>query len=119
MSVTIYHNSRCSKSRATLQLLIEQGHDPLIIDYLCQPPDEAALRQLLQMLGFDCPRQLIRKNENIYQTLQLDNPQLTEQQLLRAMVNHPILIERPVVVSGNKAILGRPPEQVLSLFTTG
>ncbi len=117
MSVTLYHNSRCSTSRATLQLLVEHGHNPLIIDYLRHPPEAATLQQLLVMLGFNSARQLMRKKESLYKSLQLDETTLTEQQLLSSMVNHPILIERPIVVFGTKAVIGRPPEQVLRLFS--
>jgi len=114
MTITIYHNPRCSKSRAALSLLREQGIEPEIVEYLKEPPDVATLGRLLDMLGLE-PRDLIRKKEPEYKANNLDNPALTREQLVAAMVAHPKLIERPIVVKGEKAILGRPPESVLEL----
>lgn len=115
MSVTIYHNPRCSKSRETLNLLKERSIEPTVIDYMKEPPDAATLGRLLDMLGRE-PRDLIRKKENEYKELNLANPDLTRAQLIAAMIEHPRLIERPIVVTGGKAALGRPPEQVLDIL---
>lgn len=114
--VTIYHNPRCSKSRETLALLHDKNIEPEIVLYLDAPPSPAEINTLLQQLGFTSARQLLRKSEEIYQTLQLDNPDLSEAQLITAMSEHPKLIERPIVVYHHKAKLGRPPAQVIELF---
>lgn len=114
--VTIYHNPRCSKSRETLALLQEQGIEPQIIQYLDTPPDAATLKTLLKDLGFSSARQLMRHKEDIYKELNLADESLTEDQLIDAMVNHPKLIERPIVVKGKKARIGRPPEQILEIL---
>ena len=113
--VTIYQNPRCSKCRAALQLLRERGIEPTIIEYLQTPPDTATLDHLLTLLGIE-PRDLMRKQEQEYQALKLDNPALTRRQLITAMVKHPILIERPIVVRGQKAVIGRPPERVVEIL---
>ena len=113
---TIYHNPRCSKSRETLTLLQEQGIEPQIIQYLDTPPDAATLKTLLKDLGFSSARQLMRHKEDIYKELNLADESLTEDQLIDAMVNHPKLIERPIVVKGKKARIGRPPEQILEIL---
>ncbi len=116
MKVLIYHNPRCSKSRQTLQLLRERGVEPQIVEYLKEPPDERTLRRLLKLLGLR-PRELMRRREKVYKELGLDDPGLDDAALIRAMVEHPILIERPiVVVDGKRAALGRPPEAVLALL---
>ncbi|TBM24083.1 arsenate reductase (glutaredoxin) [Hafnia paralvei] len=114
--VTIYHNPRCSKSRETLALLQEQGIEPQIIQYLDTPPDAATLKTLLKELGFSSARQLMRHKEDLYKELNLADESLTEDQLIDAMVNHPKLIERPIVVKGKKARIGRPPEQILEIL---
>ena len=114
--VTIYHNPRCSKSRETLTLLQEQGIEPQIIQYLDTPPDAATLKTLLKDLAFSSARQLMRHIEDIYKELNLADESLTEDQLIDAMVNHPKLIERPIVVKGKKARIGRPPEQILEIL---
>jgi arsenate reductase len=113
--VRIYHNSRCSKSRATLALLQERGANVEVINYLDTPPTAAELSTLLQQLGMT-PRQLLRQGEDDYQALGLDNPTLDDQALIAAMVAHPKLIERPIVVANGKAALGRPPEAVLAIL---
>ncbi len=115
MTTTIYHNPRCSKSRQTLQLLEERGIQPTVVKYLETPPDEATLKALLDMLGLE-PRQLMRQKETEYKELGLDNPSLDRNALIRAMVEHPKLIERPIVVKDGKAALGRPPEAVLEIL---
>jgi len=115
MSVTLYHNPRCSKSRQALQLLREHGVEPEIVEYLKTPPDVAALTGILERLGME-PRELMRTKEAEYRELGLDDPALTREQLIQAMVTHPKLIERPIVVGGKRAALGRPPEQVLEIL---
>ncbi len=116
MTIQIYHNPRCSKSRETLGLLQQRGIAPEIILYLESPPSPETLKQLLAAAGFSEPRQLMRRNEEIYKTLGLADKTLTEDQLLAAMASHPKLIERPLVVNGDRARLGRPPEQVLEIL---
>jgi arsenate reductase len=115
MSVAIYHNPRCSKSRQALGLLQDKGIEPEVIKYLDTPPDHATLSRILDQLGME-PRNLMRKKEKEYKENGLDNPDLTREQLIDAMVAHPKLIERPIVVKGDKAALGRPPEQVLDIL---
>lgn len=115
MSVEIYHNPRCSKSRQTLQLLQEQGVDAEIREYLKTPPDHETLESVLKMLNME-PRELMRKGEQEYREAGLDNPELSREQLIQAMLDHPKLIERPIVISNGRAALGRPPESVLELF---
>lgn len=115
MSVTIYHNPRCSKSRQALQLLRERDVEPEIFEYLKTPPDAATLSQVLDMLGME-PRELMRKKEKEYKAQALDNPELSREQLIAAMVEHPRLIERPIVIKDGQAALGRPPEQVLDIL---
>ncbi|MCB1762329.1 MAG: arsenate reductase (glutaredoxin) [Gammaproteobacteria bacterium] len=115
MSVEIYHNPRCSKSRQTLQLLEESGFQPRITEYLKTPPDKAELERILDMLGMQ-PRELMRKKESEYREAGLDNPDLTREQLIQGMIDHPKLIERPIVIYHGKAALGRPPEQVLDIL---
>lgn len=113
--LTLYHNPRCSKSRAALQLLEEHGLTPSIVRYLETPPDIGQLQTLLRQLGI-APRQLLRSGEDAYQQLGLANPALTDAQLIEAMSQHPKLIERPILVAGDKAVIGRPPEKVLEVL---
>lgn len=113
-SITIYHNPKCSKSRATLELVEQQGADLKIVKYLESPPTAKELEALVTKLGIE-PEQLVRKGEEIYKT-EYAGKKLTPAQWIDAMVRHPILIERPVVVSGNRAVIGRPPENVRALF---
>jgi arsenate reductase len=115
MTTTIYHNPRCSKSRQALTLLHDRGIEPEIIEYLKTPPDAATLRHLLAKLGLE-PRDLMRKKEKEYTLYHLDDPHLSREALIDAMVTHPKLIERPIVVKDDKAALGRPPEAVLSVL---
>ena len=112
MSVTIFHNPRCSKSRQTLALLEEKGVAPEIVEYLNAPPSAVQLDRILTLLGKD-PREVMRRKEEPYKTLNLDDPALDRQALIAAMVEHPILIERPIVVNGDRAALGRPPRRRL------
>jgi arsenate reductase len=116
MKPTIYHNPRCSKSRETLALLGEHGVDATVVQYLDTPPDAATIERLLTMLGFADPRQLMRQKEDEYAALQLDNPKLSRAELIAAMVAHPRLIERPIIVVGDRAAIGRPPENVLAIL---
>ena len=115
MSISIYHNPRCSKSRQTLQLLEQQQLTPQVIQYLDTPPDAATLSHLLDMLGLT-PRELMHKGEAEYKASGADDPSLSREQLIALMVRFPKLIERPIVVSGDKAVIGRPPERVLEIL---
>ena len=115
MSVTIYHNPRCSKSRQTLQLLRDNGVEPTIIEYLKAPPDAVTLMEILGKLDFE-PRGLMRKTEEVYKENGLADEGLGESALIYAMVADPILIERPIVLANGKAALGRPPESVLKIL---
>ena len=115
MSVTIYHNPRCSKSRQTLQLLGDKGIAPEIIEYLNTPPNAATLGGFLTVLGME-PRDLMRKKEEPYAALNLGDESLGRAALIAAMVENPILIERPIVVKDGKVAIGRPPEQVLAIL---
>ena len=115
MTVTIYHNPRCSKSRQTLALLEERGIAPRVVDYLKTPPSAAELKTILKQLGLR-PRDLMRKGEPLYAELGLKDRDLDDDALIALMVANPLLIERPIVVSGGKAALGRPPESVLKIL---
>lgn len=115
IQVKIFHNPRCSKSRKTLQLLEERGIEPEVIEYLKTPPDAEQLKQLLDMLDLE-PRQLMRTGEPAYKDNNLGDLSLSRDELISAMVDNPILIERPIVVAGDKARIGRPPEAVLELL---
>lgn len=113
--LTLYHNPRCSKSRGALELLEARGLTPEIVRYLETPPTAAHLCALLDKLGLTA-RQLLRTGEEEYKSLGLANPELSEAELIDAMIEHPRLIERPILVAGNKAIIGRPPEKVLEIL---
>jgi arsenate reductase len=116
MSESVYfHNPGCSKSRAGLELLRERGIEPRVVAYLEQPPTVDELRTLLRRIGCDA-RGLLRTGEDDYTRLGLDDPALGEEALIAAMVAHPRLIERPVFVHGDRAVIGRPPERVLELL---
>jgi arsenate reductase len=115
MSVKIFHNPRCSKSRQTLQLLQEQGVEPEIIEYLKTPPTQAELEDILKKLDMQ-PRDLMRKKEAEYKAAGLDNPDLDTDALIHGMVQNPKLIERPIVLANDKAAIGRPPEDVLAIL---
>ncbi len=116
MTIKIYHNPLCSKSRQTLQLLEAKGINPEIILYLETPPTIQQLEAILNMLNMSDPRDLMRKNEIAYTTLDLAKIDKTRVELMQAMVENPILIERPIVVNQNQAKIGRPPENILGLF---
>lgn len=115
MTIEIFHNPRCSKSRATLALLQDRGFEPNVRLYLEDPPDRTELRALLGKLGISA-RELLRKGEPEYRELGLADAGLDEAALISAMASHPRLIERPIVVSGQRAALGRPPESVLEIL---
>ncbi|MCB1859501.1 MAG: arsenate reductase (glutaredoxin) [Gammaproteobacteria bacterium] len=115
MTTEIFHNPRCSKSRQTLQILEENGLQPEITEYLKTPPDKARLEKILNMLGLE-PRDLMRRKEAEYREAGLDNESLSREQLIQAMIDHPKLIERPIVIHNGKAVLGRPPEKVLDII---
>lgn len=115
MAVTIYHNPRCSKSRATLTLLQDKGIDPKIVEYLKTPPSRAELARILEGLGME-PRDLMRQKEAPYAELNLADRELSRDALIDAMVANPVLIERPVVVNDGRYALGRPPENVLEII---
>jgi len=114
-SATIYHNPRCSKSRQTLAILEEQGLETDIVLYLENPPNAKTLGKLLSMLGYE-PRELMRRKESEYKENNLDDETLSKADLISAMIKMPKLIERPIVVIGNKAVIGRPPENVLEII---
>jgi len=113
--LTLYHNPRCSKSRSALALLEARGLAPTIVRYLDTPPDAATLTALLGKLGIGA-RQLLRTGEDDYQALNLADSSLSDSDLIAAMAAHPKLIERPILVSGDKAVIGRPPENVLEIL---
>jgi len=115
MIAKIYHNTRCSKSRATLAILEQNNVKFEIVNYLENPPSESELRSVLQDLGIGV-RDLIRKGESVYKDLQLSNKSLTEDELIKAMLNNPILIERPIVRTMKGVVIGRPPENVQSIL---
>ncbi|MDD2738287.1 arsenate reductase (glutaredoxin) [Methylomonas lenta] len=115
MSVKIYHNPRCSKSRETLKLIEAQGIQPEIIEYLKQPPTTAELQDILNKLGMQ-PRELMRTKETEYKENGLDDKSLNNAELIEAMIRIPKLIERPIVLANDKAAVGRPPESVLAIL---
>ena len=112
--ITIYHNPRCSKSRQTLALLANRGLSPRVVHYLDTPPTPATLARLLKLLEMR-PRELLRTGETVYAELGLEDPRLTDDDLIAAMVSHPVLIERPIVEANGSAVIGRPPEIVLRI----
>lgn len=113
--VTIYHNPRCSKSRQTLALLEEQGIQPEIVQYLKDVPSPEQLKEVLNKLGFSA-RELLRTKEDAYKALNLANSELSDDDLIAAMLSQPKLIERPIVIKGEQAKIGRPPESVLEIL---
>lgn len=114
MSIQIYHNPRCSKSRATLALLKANGYAPEVIEYLKTPPNTQTIRELVDKLGIKS-HELLREGESEYQSLALQD--LTDAQVVDAIVKHPILLQRPIVVAGERAAIGRPPEAVLGILS--
>ena len=115
MTVTIWHNPRCSKSRQTLELLREKGVTPVIRDYLKKPPSKAEVETLIDMVGGD-PAQLVRDGEAEFKALKKKKAEMSKADIAKAIAAHPILLQRPIVVAGKKAAIGRPPEAVLPLL---
>jgi arsenate reductase len=115
MSITIWHNPRCSKSRQTLELLRSKGIEPAIREYLKQPPSKAEVETLIAQVGGDAAA-LIRDGEPEFKALKMKKADLSKADVAKAIVAHPVLLQRPVVVSGKKAAIGRPPEAVLALL---
>ena len=115
MTVTIWHNPRCSKSRQTLELLKSNGVEPAVREYLKAPPSKAEVEKLVAMVGGD-PRELIRDGEAEFKALKLKKADLTKAQIVDAIAAHPVLLQRPIVVTGARAAIGRPPEAVLPLL---
>jgi arsenate reductase (glutaredoxin) len=113
--LTLYHNPRCSKSRGALELLEARGLHPTIVRYLDTPPDAAQLREVVKKLGTGA-RAMLRTGEDDYKTLNLADPSLSDEQLIAAMASHPKLIERPILVAGDKAAIGRPIENLLEIL---
>jgi len=116
MSVVIYHNPRCSKSRQTLALLEENGVQPEVVKYLETPLSVEQLKVLFSQLGFESVREMMRTKEADYKEANLGDSAVTDEQLFSAMADNPKLFERPVVVANNRAKIGRPPEQVLEIL---
>lgn len=115
MTISIWHNPRCSKSRETLALVQEKGIEPDVFLYLEEKPDAQAIQAILTKLGISA-RELLRNSEDAYKQQNLKDKTLADDVLINAMVSEPKLIQRPIVVNGNKAKLGRPPEQVLEIL---
>ena len=115
MNTIIYHNPRCSKSRQTLQLLHDNNIEPEIVEYLQTPPNHQQLDSILRGLNME-PRELMRKNEEEYKTNNVSDESLTRDQLIEIMIANPRLIERPIVIIGDKVAVGRPPEAVLEIL---
>ena len=113
--VTIYHNPKCNSSRTALGLIREKGIEPTVVEYLKTPPTKAELKAIVKRMGVS-PRALLRTKEAPYAELKLENPKLSDDQIIEAMVAHPILINRPIVVTKKGARLGRPPETVLEVL---
>ena len=113
--VQIFYNPRCSKCRLTMEILNDKGVKTTVVEYLNTPPDSTELNKVLDILGLE-PRDLMRKHETPYKENKLDNPDLSREQLIQAMIDNPILIERPIIINGNKATIGRPPEKVLDIL---
>jgi arsenate reductase len=115
-ALRIIHNPRCSKSRQTLQLLLDNNLQPEVIEYLKTPLSSDEVKIILKQLGYKSARQLLRTKESEYKALGLDNLELSEKSLIEAMLSSPKLIERPIVIHGDVARIGRPPEAVLEIL---
>jgi arsenate reductase (glutaredoxin) len=115
MTVTIWHNPRCSKSRQTLELLNKKGVEPTIREYLKEPPSKAEVETLIDIVGGD-PGALLREGEAEFKALGRKKAEMSKADIAKAIAAHPILLQRPIVVSGKKAAIGRPPEAVLPLL---
>jgi arsenate reductase len=114
--VRIFYNPKCSKCRLTMDILNNKGINVSVVEYLNTPPNSAELNEVLNLLALE-PRDLMRKHESPYKENKLDNPDLSREQLIQAMIDHPVLIERPIIINGNKATIGRPPEKVLDILS--
>ena len=114
-AITIYHNPNCSKSRATLDLIKEKRIEPIIVEYLVDPPTPETIKELINKLGLTA-REIMREKEKPYSDNNLSDPAISEDDLLKIMSLNPILIERPIVVKGARAVLGRPPENIMELL---
>ena len=115
MTVTIYHNPSCSKSRQTLEIIKKKGIKPIIIEYLKVTPTKDEIKKILSILDY-APRDLMRKKEPAYTAFQLEDSSLSDDALINFMVKNPILIERPIIIYNNKVAIGRPPEKVLDIL---
>lgn len=115
MSITIWHNPRCSKSRQTLELLQKKGIEPTVREYLKEPPSKAEVETLIALVGGEAA-DLIRDGEAEFKALKMKKADLSKADIARAIAAHPILLQRPIVVSGKKAAIGRPPEAVLAIL---
>uniref|UniRef100_UPI0038BD2C4D arsenate reductase (glutaredoxin) n=1 Tax=Salmonella enterica TaxID=28901 RepID=UPI0038BD2C4D len=115
-TIKIYNTPRCSKGRDTLTRLKSKGGEREVVFYRETPADAATVRELLCMLGMSSARELMRQKEDLYKTLHLADSQLSEEALIQALVEHPKLMERPIVVANGQARIGRPPEQVLDIL---
>lgn len=113
--VIIYHNPRCSQSRQSLALLEDKGFHPEVIEYLTTPPSVAELKRIIKLLNIK-PRELMRTKEKEYTLLNLDEPSLSDAELIQAMHDNPILIQRPIVIVDERACIGRPPENILEIL---
>ena len=115
MTVTIYHNPRCSKSRQTLELIQQNGISPKIVDYLNSEITADEVKNLLALLNTDI-RTILRSSESVYKTLNLDDSSLSDNDLIQAIIANPILLQRPIVINPPKAVIGRPPENVMDIL---
>ncbi len=113
--VRIYYNPKCTKCRLSLQLLDENGISPDVVEYLNEPPTTKELNEILDLLALE-PRELMRQHETPYKELNLGDENLTRDELIQAMIDNPVLIERPIVIKGKKATIGRPPEKILDIL---
>ena len=113
--LVIYHNPRCSKSRATLQILEDRQCQPEIIEYLDEPPSPEELKRIIGLLGVPA-RELLRTTEPVYHDADLDDDSLSDDEIIEAIYDYPALLQRPIVVQGERAIIGRPPERVLDII---
>lgn len=114
-AVRIFHNPRCSKCRQSMQLLDDRGIKTEVVEYLKQPPTASELREVLELLALE-PRELMRKHESPYKELGLNDNSIGNDELILAMIENPILIERPIIIHGKKAVIGRPPEKILDIL---
>ncbi|HEX5421446.1 MAG TPA: arsenate reductase (glutaredoxin) [Gammaproteobacteria bacterium] len=115
MTITLFHNPRCSKSRAALALLRERGVEPILVEYLNTPPSREELRRIVKFLDIP-PHDLLRRGEPEYRELGLEDPSVDDEAIFAAIAEHPILLERPIAIAGQHAVIGRPPERVLELL---